>query len=288
MLRSVVNLSLAALLLSACGSGEPDPRPASQIAFTAAVAQYAEEYRAANDLRRPEIRAARKDAVLAAAPGGEVVNWIGVVKQVRKADGGGALDIQVEGAPCTLRNIDGFSFAPGTPAHELLQVLREKERIVFSGMFISDEKDGARELSITTFGGMTEPEYAFVPVVVDRKGYSPQDVKAALAEARADWEAAKAESEAAAAQKKENLAKALAAIKAEPEVKDAAWNSESLPSLLAGVINDGTRQDGYAQYLCLVLYRHGIKGGVVRVMDAGAATYRNEWVELGKAWCPKE
>jgi hypothetical protein len=83
--------------------------------------------------------------------------------------------------------------------------------------------------------------------------------------------------------------KAIKAVKAEPKVKSAEWNnkSESLPSLLVGVIDDGTNRNGYAEYICLVLSEHGIKGGVVRIMDE-ASGQRGQWKELGKASCPKD
>lgn len=81
------------------------------------------------------------------------------------------------------------------------------------------------------------------------------------------------------------LARALAAVRKEKQVRDASWLNERPASLLAGVIDDGSRQDGYAQYLCSVLADHELHGGTVRVMDVAAAV-RNEWRELGKADCP--
>lgn len=81
---------------------------------------------------------------------------------------------------------------------------------------------------------------------------------------------------------KAQLDSALAAVKAEPKVLDAAWNNTSMPSLLAGVADDGSSRKGYAEYLCMVLAEHGIKGGVIRVMDV-----KEDWKELGKTWCPK-
>ncbi|WP_025322292.1 hypothetical protein [Deferrisoma camini] len=83
---------------------------------------------------------------------------------------------------------------------------------------------------------------------------------------------------------------ALQAVKAEPKVKDAAWasRSESLPSLIVGVWDDGSSQVGYAQYLCLTLADYGIYGGVVRVLDYGVFLRENgKRKVLGKAWCPK-
>ncbi|MDG4866574.1 hypothetical protein P8631_00920 [Guyparkeria sp. 1SP6A2] len=79
----------------------------------------------------------------------------------------------------------------------------------------------------------------------------------------------------------EQLADALEAVEAEPKVISAAWQDESLPSLLVGVADDGTRQDGYAEYICMVLAEQRVYGGVVHVMD----NYAEDWAELGKHWC---
>lgn len=82
-----------------------------------------------------------------------------------------------------------------------------------------------------------------------------------------------------------SLAAALEAIKQEKKVKSAAWNTEKPPYLLAGVIDDGTRQNGYAQYLCHHLSDHHLYHGTVRVMDVAAAADRDKWIELGSAKC---
>lgn len=89
------------------------------------------------------------------------------------------------------------------------------------------------------------------------------------------------------AERKERLARALAAVKREKQVRDASWLNEHPASLLAGVIDNGTRRTGYAESLCQVLAQNGVFGGIVRVMDVTAAT-RNEWRELGRADCPED
>lgn len=78
-----------------------------------------------------------------------------------------------------------------------------------------------------------------------------------------------------------DLAAALAAVEKEPKVKSAAWNDKGLPSLLVGVADDGTRRDGYAEYICQVLADHRVYGGVVHILD----NYSKDWHELGKHWC---
>lgn len=76
-------------------------------------------------------------------------------------------------------------------------------------------------------------------------------------------------------------------IKKEPLVKDASLDEWG--TLLVGVIDDGTRRDGFAEYLCLAIADHPSKPTapkIVRVMDA-TASLRGEWRELGKAFCPE-
>lgn len=84
---------------------------------------------------------------------------------------------------------------------------------------------------------------------------------------------------------KSRLADAMADVRKEKNVRDASWLNERPASLIAGVIDDGTRRDGYAEYLCSVLLDHDLFGSTVRVMDVASAT-RGEWRELGKADCP--
>jgi len=88
-------------------------------------------------------------------------------------------------------------------------------------------------------------------------------------------------SAAMAVPSQEQLDAALAEVKAEKKVIDASWQNPSIPSLLAGVHDNGSSRDGYASYLCLVMADHGINGAIVRVMDVSS----KDWKELGKANC---
>lgn len=84
---------------------------------------------------------------------------------------------------------------------------------------------------------------------------------------------------------KQNLEAALSAIKSEKQVKDAAWTSRGV--LKVGVFNDGTNRDGYAKYICQVLYDYKFKGeGVlVRVIDIVKLVNKDKWVNIGTARC---
>ncbi len=74
-------------------------------------------------------------------------------------------------------------------------------------------------------------------------------------------------------------------IATEPRVKDAAWSTST--TLLVGVLNDGSRRDGYASYICQVLYEDGLKGiGVwVKVIDIEKLVRDNTRAVLGEARC---
>ena len=80
---------------------------------------------------------------------------------------------------------------------------------------------------------------------------------------------------------------ALAAIKAEPKVKDAYITDVGV--LYASVIDDGTRRDGYASYLCQVLKDNNSSAKRVKVVKLGSSNDPNRdnayGVLLGESWC---
>lgn len=71
----------------------------------------------------------------------------------------------------------------------------------------------------------------------------------------------------------------------EPKVKDALWTSQKI--FKVGVIDDKTPRDGYANYVCEVLYDYGFKGlGIwVQVVDIARLKQTGKWVKLGEAHC---
>jgi len=71
----------------------------------------------------------------------------------------------------------------------------------------------------------------------------------------------------------------------EPSVKAAIWTSKD--TFKVGVFDDRTRRDGYAEYVCQVLYEHGLKGHKiwVQVLDVIKLTRDGDWVKLGEAHC---
>lgn len=71
----------------------------------------------------------------------------------------------------------------------------------------------------------------------------------------------------------------------EKTAKDAVWTSRDI--FKVGVINDGSRRDGYADYVCQVLYDYGFKGKKVwvQVIDIVKLTRNGDWVKLGESRC---
>lgn len=73
--------------------------------------------------------------------------------------------------------------------------------------------------------------------------------------------------------------------KDEPTAKDALWTSHDI--FKVGIIDDGTSRDGYASYVCQVLYEHGFNGQKiwVQIIDIVKLTRDNDWVKLGESHC---
>lgn len=69
----------------------------------------------------------------------------------------------------------------------------------------------------------------------------------------------------------------------EPKVKDATWATDE--NLYVGVISDGTRRDGYAEYLCSIAGDHGLKPELIKIIDIVKVNRTGKFVELGKAYC---
>lgn len=69
----------------------------------------------------------------------------------------------------------------------------------------------------------------------------------------------------------------------EPKVKDATWMTDR--NLYVGVIDDSTRRDGFADYICMVAADHGFKPEMVKVIDVVKVVQTGKFTELGKAYC---
>lgn len=76
-------------------------------------------------------------------------------------------------------------------------------------------------------------------------------------------------------------------VRQEKTVMDAMFTQPI--SLWVSMIDDGSRRDGFASYLCMVLHDAGMQSGdfvVIKIWDA-AAMVREEMIEIGRYECSK-
>ena len=71
----------------------------------------------------------------------------------------------------------------------------------------------------------------------------------------------------------------------EQSVKDAVWTSEKI--FVVGRFRDGSRQDGFAMYVCEILYDYGFKGErvMVNVIDIVKLKNTGDWESIGSTVC---
>lgn len=81
--------------------------------------------------------------------------------------------------------------------------------------------------------------------------------------------------------------RAVQVIADEPTVVEAMFPNDAPNSFWASMRDDGSRRDGFAEYLCLVMHQHGMPKGklvVIRIWDA-AAMAKSDMREIGKFNC---
>lgn len=87
----------------------------------------------------------------------------------------------------------------------------------------------------------------------------------------------------------EAVEKAKAALRAEPKIKDVAYNPDFAVQWHVGVLTDGTPRYGYAGYLCQVLGEHGVvtPRTEVRVVDIARIARGEDFraASLGRVNC---
>ena len=71
----------------------------------------------------------------------------------------------------------------------------------------------------------------------------------------------------------------------EKSVLDAAWTGEKI--FAVGRFNDGTRHDGFAMYVCEILYDYGFRGKriMVNVIDIVRLKNTGDWESIGSTVC---
>lgn len=144
--------------------------PDQQEKFLSIVDDFAEKYRAApNDLAKGALRPQRAKAVCDLLRDETVRDWVGTVQLLSSNnEGKGVLDVSISRrANVTTWNnsLSDMSsqtlITPGTPLHDAALQLTKGQTVIFSGTFITGEKDCFREGSLTQSGSMTDPDWIF-------------------------------------------------------------------------------------------------------------------------------
>ena len=84
-----------------------------------------------------------------------------------------------------------------------------------------------------------------------------------------------------AAQTADQKAFAKQLVREEPVIKDALWMTAS--NLYVGVLDDGSRRDGFAAYVCNDAKPRGAK--MVKVIDIVKLKRTGKFVEIGTSRC---
>ncbi len=147
--------------------------PPNEAAFVSAVQEATAAYDAARtDTAREGARLQRRGAICSNLRGtrGAVKEWVGqIVRFATTDDGSGILLVSVADH-VTLGTWDnqaedelaGHTLIPTrSPLIDMLAAMKPGETIIFSGSFVYDPVDCAREQSLTLEGSMTDPEFLF-------------------------------------------------------------------------------------------------------------------------------
>lgn len=71
---------------------------------------------------------------------------------------------------------------------------------------------------------------------------------------------------------------------AEPTAKDALWTTRG--TFKVGVIDNGRNRDGYAEYVCSIVRKYGVKDQTrVEIIDILKLVRTNKWIKLGECIC---
>ncbi len=138
-------------------SKRPNDIPESQNTFKEVVHKYKEIY---NTKEESSIRTGRKQALSnLIGTHMEVKNWIGVVSVNQPENGVLYINIDDKATVCTGPVEGGTPIPKGSPLFNQAANLKEGDKVVFSGVFFPSDTDYIREMSITEWGAMIDPEF---------------------------------------------------------------------------------------------------------------------------------
>jgi hypothetical protein len=163
----------AASPATAPGSDADPPLPPNEGAFLSAVQEATAAYNlASTEVAREGARLQRRGAICNAlrALRGAVKDWTGTVVRFAPAGDGTDMLLITIGDHVALGTWDNEAedelagrtlIKKSSPLFEALSATQPGDAIIFSGSFVYDPTDCARELSLTLEGSMTDPEFLF-------------------------------------------------------------------------------------------------------------------------------
>lgn len=161
-MRALRQCTLTVLLFAGpTAFGQSPPIPDQERQFLSIVDDFAAKYKAApNDFAKGGLRLQRAKALCGLMRSPAVENWVGTVRTLSSNNAGkGTLAVFL--GKHTNSSIVEVLVEPGTPVHEAAGQLRNKQRVVFSGVFTQGDKDCFKESSFTQKGAMTSPFWRF-------------------------------------------------------------------------------------------------------------------------------
>jgi hypothetical protein len=142
-----------------------DPRPQGEIDFLRIVSTAEADGNTQNEIQQDSARADRGTSLCRDVfhNGTSVSGWIGTVKEVGTSafDGSASLKIGVTDS-ITLETVEN-TITKGSELYNTLANIAIGDKVAFSGRFVpaTDGRDCIQELSLTTVGSLSEPEYLF-------------------------------------------------------------------------------------------------------------------------------
>lgn len=167
-------LLVLVLVLAAPAPAFPQAMPPDQAALCRAVEAGITQYRAAisqglNQLKRTNLRTARKRAIQQALGSLKVSGWVGNVASMGTTSDGLAYVAVLIPCGATIKTWnnglsdigDSTLIRNGSALYNAVADLSDKQAVTFSGRFVAAEEDHVKESSITESGSMTDPEFIF-------------------------------------------------------------------------------------------------------------------------------
>lgn len=171
---SILAFIIVILVILASGGGtvnnNSNKYPQDEVNFISIVSSATSKYYDANNLQKEDIKIERNKKLCQLLPKtGTVKNWIGVVSDIDSTMNGDAIlsvsipnNIELKTFNNTFSDIDSKTIIKkGSSLYNKVYALKKGSEILFSGVFLKYPGYCTWEASITTDGGLSEPEFIF-------------------------------------------------------------------------------------------------------------------------------